>query len=409
MSESIKVKVYVLKDLPGKCPYCNNSLSDYSFGVSRTKNVGGKYCSFCNKYFLTVRKYNHYSKIFKCMNLQEANPLIQELKEKQQEKHEKKLEKNLLEKQLKDNAINLIDQKIKAANLNEAPSWNAIKSFSREALESTVVAYLVNVNFNRTLKTAKWYFVTSSGRMFKKCSDKVYLYGSESMMGRTMLENCSGGEKQVSIFNDIYYINAVIIFKEQRYIQLTSANGKNGIEKKEIKESKNQTVYVYFRLNNKCILENHNIETVTAQTINVKTGLSVDVNVFYCKDCKKYFINYDALKAYVSMGIYPALQFSLVEYDATHLKAASELMLYGYNVREGCLSESERHKILSWIIDSGLLTKGEIIKDLQFKVNYNGKKQGNENAKKKWETDLNFVSHYVTGNVRRIQAIFKRK
>ena len=154
--------------------------------------------------------------------------------------------------------------------------------------------------------------------------------------------------------------------------------------------------------------QNHSIENVTASTINAKNGMDITVNVFYCSKCKIYFINYESLKRLIDYGVYPLLKFQLADSYEGELNSVSELMLYGYNVREGYLTETERRDILSWIIDSGLLTKSKIIKDLQFKINYNGKKSDNWRAKKKWEDDLLFVSQYIEGNVRKINPIFKR-
>ena len=168
-------------------------------------------------------------------------------------------------------------------------------------------------------------------------------------------------------------------------------------------------VYVYFGLNNRCMRHKHIIESVTAETINAKNGQSVEINVHHCKTCNKYFINYEALQTYIRREIFPVLTYSLEDYDQNGLRVASELMLYGYNVREGGLTREQRQKILSWIIDSGLLSKSSIIRDLQFKVNYNGRKKGNANAKKKWQDDIQFVSQYVKGNSTKIKARFIRK
>ena len=169
---------------------------------------------------------------------------------------------------------------------------------------------------------------------------------------------------------------------------------------------KSKRVYVYFRLTNSCMRNGHEIENVTAKTTNVKNNQPISVNVFHCKQCKKYFINYEALQKYIAKGLYPALQYSFDRVDDGMLKDASELMLYGYNVREGNLTQFERRRILEWIIDSGLLTKAEIIRDLQFKVRYNGNKAGNERARQKWLDDIQFVSQYTRGNNKEINATF---
>ena len=161
-------------------------------------------------------------------------------------------------------------------------------------------------------------------------------------------------------------------------------------------------------MNNTCIKKAHNVETVTAETVNVKTGSSVEINVFHCLQCNKFFVNYEALQEYIKRGIYPSFHYSLVYIDEHHLRDVSELMMYGYNVKEGVLSRGERQRILSWIIDSGLMSKGEIIRNLQFKVNYNGRKASNANAKRKWKEDIQYVSRYVKDNRRKIKAVYKR-
>ncbi len=117
-------------------------------------------------------------------------------------------------------------------------------------------------------------------------------------------------------------------------------------------------------------------------------------------------LGYEALQKYISKGVYPALPYKLSNDISGALNEASKLMLYGYRVAEGTLTRQERQSILKWIIDTGLLSKSEIIKDLQFKVRYNGSKIGNEKAKAKWEDDIQFVSRYIADNKRTIQAAF---
>lgn len=186
----------------------------------------------------------------------------------------------------------------------------------------------------------------------------------------------------------------------------------NESESAENKKSKTDNryfeVYVFFRLTNTCMQKKHPIENVTAITTNAINGEQIKVNVYHCISCNKYFINYEALKDYISRRVFPALPYSLANSVNGSLNEASKLMLYGYSVAEGKLSLNERRSILSWIIDSGLLSKSEIIKDLQFKVRYNGSKAGNENAKIKWQDDIQFVSRYIKDNSRIINATFIR-
>ena len=82
-------------------------------------------------------------------------------------------------------------------------------------------------------------------------------------------------------------------------------------------------------------------------------------------------------------------------------------MMYGYNVKEGDLTEKQRQLLLKELIDKGLMTKDQIIRNIQSKVDFNGKKSGNENAKKRWIDDIKYVSQYTVGNVQEIHGRFE--
>ena len=79
-------------------------------------------------------------------------------------------------------------------------------------------------------------------------------------------------------------------------------------------------------------------------------------------------------------------------------------MLYGYNAKDGVLSNSKRQNILAAVITKNLMSKAEIIKNIQSKIDFNGKKKGNEKAKSKWEEDIRFVSTYGTDNQKKING-----
>ena len=81
--------------------------------------------------------------------------------------------------------------------------------------------------------------------------------------------------------------------------------------------------------------------------------------------------------------------------------------MYGYNVKERELTEKQRQLLLKELIDKGLMTKDQIIRNIQSKVDFNGKKSGNENAKKRWIDDIKYVSQYTVGNVQEIRGRFE--
>lgn len=171
----------------------------------------------------------------------------------------------------------------------------------------------------------------------------------------------------------------------------------------------NCRVYVYFKLNNYCMRNKHNIQTVTMNVSNTKGDGSKNINIFYCEQCNSYWVNYEAIENMINEKFYPSLKYKIVNESWDKLKPVSELMLYGYNVREGELTTKQRHMLLATIIDKELMTKQQIIHNIQTKVDFNGKKSGNEHAREKWREDIRFVSHYTKGNVRTIQGDLDRR
>ena len=167
-------------------------------------------------------------------------------------------------------------------------------------------------------------------------------------------------------------------------------------------------VYVYFKLSNSCLNQQHPVESVTMRSLNCQTGKRYQVNAYYCSKCKKYFINHEAVKDMINRNMYPAFHYISADHYDGELKPMSQLMLYGYNARADGPSTVARHNILKWVIDSGLMSKPEIIKDLQFKIAYNGKRPGNEAARDKWENDLDFLNTYVADNTKLINGRLRR-
>lgn len=404
----LKAKVHVVDNYPAKCPDCNIVLSVYPFDIrkySNMRNPNGRICIGCNKLFLDVHAFYKCHKFFYATNYEDIKPYLDDIEKQRQEKHELKMQKTSEKNRQKEEFFSKLQNAINKSGITQFPEWRSIlRKSSLDTLGRISFAFLIQ----RTSMKCEWYFITNEGRKSNHVNNNGYIVGPESIMGRALLESKLMGSTQVKIVGNMYDILfSDIVNTDYADIILNKVfTEMNNVECLAKKYSRR--VYVYFKLNNKCVNNKHRIETLTAKTTNIKTGLAVGINVFHCLDCDKYFINYEALQNYISKGIYPALDFSLAEIDEGKLRDVSELMIYGYTVKEGVLNESERHRILAWIIDTGLLSKGEIIKDLQFKVNYNGKKIGNENAKKKWQLDIQFVSQYVKGNTKSIDAIFER-
>lgn len=172
-------------------------------------------------------------------------------------------------------------------------------------------------------------------------------------------------------------------------------------------EKKDIVIDVYFKLNNSCIRKKHDIQAVSMEVHNTRGFGKRIVNVFHCRQCDKYWINYEAIEDLLNKRFYPDFKYRIVKESWEGLKPVSELMMYGYNVKEGELTEKQRQLLLKELIDKGLMTKDQIIRNIQSKVDFNGKKSGNENAKKRWIDDIKYVSQYTVGNVQEIHGRFE--
>ena len=146
----------------------------------------------------------------------------------------------------------------------------------------------------------------------------------------------------------------------------------------------------------KCQRNHHNLTCVNAK-IRSKNGKYIYLNVNYCKDCKQFFISYSEYLHYRSMyGILIAkiVMISNGEFsnDIDYLAAESPLKLCGYSVSQAeGLTTQARQDLLRELIQLDIIKKTEVIRYLSWFIQMNGQKFGNEIARSKWESDLDYV------------------
>lgn len=452
-------EIYVYKKLIHKCPFCRSGLIQAKAKTKKDKiyDLGLEVCEKCNKGFSNPAFYSENKEYFLCMNLEQAEALVEERNLRVETKRKKatgiklssdgtrtkkqiyamqvanyRRRKSSSSFEIQTNRKEELDKRplVKKRMIGKIPTeWNSVFGYNTEALNDALMkvslsceelnsifaAFLVN-DYNNELRCI---FLSTECKEFNVAEYSVSIANIKRGSGYSLLESIKAKKTfyydQDKNINNV--IDAAVIYEPEFKNYVGKVNLKTLYKKKAASINipannetydydSNKCVYVFFRLTNTCVKKNHKIETVTAKTYNAKNSNPIKVNVFHCTQCDRYFINYEALQEYISKGIFPALSYKLIRDISGELNEASQLMLYGYNVREGNLSGDERQNILSWIIDSGLMTKAEIIKDLQFKVRYNGSKAGNERAKIKWQDDIQFVSQYVIDNNREIQAEF---
>ena len=425
--KSKKIPVYVYPHIGHRCRICGGELQRGWIGVMNKRLQGGlATCKKCRCLITSAGFYSSHEDDFKRMNSSVTEKIGDEYS-KQERKKAKKARKKEKAKMKQEN------QKLQTQPIDEKDNTLLIQAKKNEIFE--IVSQTNEKLNNQIIETFKtsWEKVNLSLMELDNLSSVYFVRNNDGLISsiiisrlkkinisdvdgiqfitsRSELAEYLYTSNETNTPSDSYEVIEKIYFKDLSKQSKPQENN-TSTYKNQVKETPNykpdiKTVYVYFSLTNNCTKHKHRIESVTANTSNAKNGKIIRVNVFHCEDCDKYFINYEALQRYISSGVYPALPYKFSKDISGSLHDASKLRLYGYRVAEGTLTKLERQSILSWVIDSGLLTKNEIIKDLQFKVKYNGSKAGNEKAKAKWEDDIQFVSRYVAGNKRTIQATF---
>lgn len=171
-------------------------------------------------------------------------------------------------------------------------------------------------------------------------------------------------------------------------------NPKITINDKEY-DVKNFVLYVFDLLNNvKCVKQSvHKKENVTINTADI-FGNPVKLNAFFCSVCGRYFTTKDVIEKHFYLKNRPFLKYEFCGQNNFERRAASELMLYGYNVRADGMNAYERQDLLARLMTCGFLEKVTIVKILKDHINFNGRAENMEKAIEKWSDDLEFVQNY---------------
>lgn len=152
-----------------------------------------------------------------------------------------------------------------------------------------------------------------------------------------------------------------------------------------------------------CQRDEHNVIAATA-VFTGKNDSTIELSVNYCKDCNRFFINYVSYEEYRNR--YGILIGNIVLEDEQKntlsdivLADASPLKLCGYSVnQQDAYTKETRQYIISKIIEQGIMPKSEIIRYLEYFININGRRKGNDLAVSKWRDDLNFTLAYEIHN-----------
>lgn len=165
------------------------------------------------------------------------------------------------------------------------------------------------------------------------------------------------------------------------------------------------TLYVYESINSVTCGKSslHPIEDVTINTVTI-SGNPVSFNAYCCSGCNKYFITKATINDIFPQKNYPFVKIKLLYTEGAKLQSETILHIYGYTVNANGPTEIQRENLLAKLLTSGVVTKREVEGLLWHLINYNGRKKNMDNAKAKWESDLEFVRDFNLSKQKQINA-----
>lgn len=167
-----------------------------------------------------------------------------------------------------------------------------------------------------------------------------------------------------------------------------------------------------------CINREHHLKRIKALICvdNGKIIKEVSIEAMFCVECNQYFISeleYQKLKSqgYICCRIITIEEYIKIRESGFDSWAEKSLpRSYGYTVNaQDNLTDYERHRILSFIIENDIMKADEVIGFIEWLVRKNGSDKYYF-ARQKWNRDIAYVRNYkpVEGVVR-VRDIYKKQ
>lgn len=241
-------------------------------------------------------------------------------------------------------------------------------------------------------KEEKYLFVVSRSEDQQPRKMQFSIFSS---LGMRVIEKVSSGGK-------VFRLNSLMcaIVKEFRFPQFeTEIKPIEPLIHVSKDPTKVVSVYVY-NLMGVCRRHDRKTERIVVNMISSRADTPHPLEVYYCPLCNKYYVNKDTyFEFYKKYGMPPLRLFSDSDYSDDNpyasLREHSDLYLYGYNVG-GALATNERlrRQILEDIIDSGNLTKAQVISHLEFLIRFGKNNTLMKDAIQRWQDDMHYIESY---------------
>lgn len=227
---------------------------------------------------------------------------------------------------------------------------------------------------------------------------------NDCLIGKVVSSSKSGNfenkENEIELLKESQYIREYI----QSFKELKLKNNENNNQKETVVKLNLHDVIV---LNNTLNCNaNHKINDVVASLpVLDQDGNLNNINVLasYCENCKRYTITKDIfnnINGIILCEIINKIGISAENKEDMEIELAqheSILYRYGYNVKTSKnLSTKQRHIIIASLVESGIMTRTQVIDHLTGLINRGEKIESWKQAVNKWKQDRYYTQKYKT-------------
>lgn len=207
------------------------------------------------------------------------------------------------------------------------------------------------------------------------------------------------------------------IYPKKDITQINTNNIKQNINhiNNRLKKENNKISFLVRSQLKSCVSKNHSLDSIVVEIQVIDTNgtiKNVEVNGFYCNDCKLYYILESEYERIRRKGTPLCQIFEEIKYlnnvsNKFDLNYESILYSFGYNVNsQNNLSDKQRFKILTFIIDNSILSKSEVISYLNYFINMRIGRKEYQNAIDKWRNDIKSLNNYKSIKIdKKVDAI----
>lgn len=169
-------------------------------------------------------------------------------------------------------------------------------------------------------------------------------------------------------------------------------------------------IWIY-KLKMPCYNHQNAVKIVTTK-IHTSSGKYEPINVYFCSQCKKYYLNLEQYTMFAHKYGLPLVKLneSLCNNNRgyEYWKEQSLLNIMGYNVNiSENLQKDERQAILCLAIKSKTLSRAKVLSFLEFLIHNGENNDKLNNACDKWRDDAEYVRNFNIDIHTTINGIFK--